>query len=46
LLIHSLHDAVSDVRSFASSGNLIEVSDVLDRNTPEEAMDQIMASVG
>lgn len=46
LLIHSLHEVVSDVRSFAFSGHLIEVSDILDRNTPEEAMKQIMASVG
>ncbi|MET0220135.1 MAG: VWA domain-containing protein [Tardiphaga sp.] len=46
LLIHSLHEVVSDVRSFAFSGHLIEVSDLLERNTPEEAMKQIMASVG
>lgn len=46
LLIHSLHEVVSDVRSFAFSGHLIEVSDVLEKNKPEEAMKQIMASVG
>ena len=46
LLIHSLHEVVSDVRSFAFSGHLIEVSDVLESNTPEEAMRQIMSKVG
>jgi uncharacterized protein len=46
LLIHSLHEVVSDVRSFAFSGHLIEVSDILESNTPEEAMRQIMSKVG
>jgi uncharacterized protein with von Willebrand factor type A (vWA) domain len=46
LLIHSLHEVVSDVRSFAFSSNLIEVSEMLERNKPEEAMKQIMSSVG
>jgi uncharacterized protein with von Willebrand factor type A (vWA) domain len=46
LLIHSLHEVVSDVRSFAFSGHLIEVSDILERNTPEAAMQRIMADVG
>jgi uncharacterized protein with von Willebrand factor type A (vWA) domain len=46
LLIHSLHEVVSDVRSFAFSSHLVEVSDVLENNMPEEAMKQIMASVG
>src|SRR5262249_30950634 len=46
LLIHSLHEVVSDVRSFAFSGHLIEVSEILESNTPEEAMRQIMSRVG
>ena len=46
LLIHSLHEVVDDVRSFAFSGNLIEVSDILDKKTPEEAMSEIMSKVG
>src|SRR5215475_14337907 len=45
LLIHSLHEVVSDVRSFAFSGHLIEVSDVLESMTAEEAMTEIMAKV-
>jgi uncharacterized protein with von Willebrand factor type A (vWA) domain len=46
LLIHSLHEAVSDVRSFAFSGHLIEVSDILESKSPEEAMAEIMSKVG
>jgi hypothetical protein len=46
LLIHSLHEVVDDVRSFAFSGHLIEVSDILDTKTPEEAMTEIMSKVG
>ena len=46
LLIHSLHEVVSDVRSFAFSGHLIEVSEILETNTPEEAMRQIMSKAG
>jgi hypothetical protein len=46
LLIHSLHEVVDDVRSFAFSGHLIEVSDILDDRSPEEAMSEIMSKVG
>src|SRR5215212_1467558 len=46
LLIHSLHGVVDDVRSFAFSGNLIDVSDILDTKSPEEAMSEIMSKVG
>src|SRR5258706_426089 len=46
LLIHSLHEVVSDVRSFAFSGHLIEVSDILESKTPEQAMQDIMSKVG
>jgi uncharacterized protein with von Willebrand factor type A (vWA) domain len=46
LLIHSLHEVVSDVRSFAFSGHLIEVSDILEAKSPEEAMAEIMSRVG
>ena len=46
LLIHSLHEVVDDVRSFAFSGHLIEVSDILDTKSPEEAMAEIMSKVG
>jgi uncharacterized protein with von Willebrand factor type A (vWA) domain len=46
LLIHSLHEVVSDVRSFAFSGHLIEVSEILESKTPEAAMQDIMSRVG
>src|ERR1700758_215650 len=46
LLIHSLHEVVSDVRSFAFSGHLIEVSDILESKSAEEAMADIMSKVG
>ena len=46
LLIHSLHEVVDDVRSFAFSSNLIEVSDILESKSPEAAMAEIMSKVG
>jgi hypothetical protein len=46
LLIHSLHEVVSDVRSFAFSGHLIEVSAILETRSAEEAMADIMGKVG
>jgi hypothetical protein len=46
LLIHSLHEVVDDVRSFAFSGHLIEVSDILESKSPEEAMAEIMSKAG
>jgi uncharacterized protein with von Willebrand factor type A (vWA) domain len=46
LLIHSLHEVVSDVRSFAFSGHLIEVSEILESKSAEEAMRDIMSRVG
>ena len=46
LLIHSLHEVVDDVRSFAFSGHLIEVSEILDTKSPEAAMSEIMSKVG
>ncbi len=46
LLIHSLHEVVDDVRSFAFSSHLIEVSDILESKSPEEAMAEIMSKVG
>jgi uncharacterized protein with von Willebrand factor type A (vWA) domain len=46
LLIHSLHEVVDDVRSFAFSGHLIEVSNILEKKSPEAAMAEIMSKVG
>lgn len=46
LLIHSLHEVVDDVRSFAFSSHLIEVSEILEKKSSEEAMAEIMSKVG
>ncbi|OPY97997.1 VWA containing CoxE family protein [Bradyrhizobium sacchari] len=46
LLIHSLHEVVDDVRSFAFSSHLVEVSEILESKSPEEAMAEIMSKVG
>ncbi len=46
LLIYSLHEVVSDVRSFAFSSHLVEVSDILDKEDADKAMKEIMAQVG
>lgn len=46
LLIHSLHEVVDDVRSFAFSSHMIEVSEILEKKSPEEAMAEIMSRVG
>jgi uncharacterized protein len=46
LLIYSLHEVVSDVRSFAFSSHLIEVSDILDSKESAQAMQEIMSKVG
>jgi uncharacterized protein with von Willebrand factor type A (vWA) domain len=46
LLIHSLHEVVSDVRSFAFSGHLIEVSEILETKDADQAMAEIMSKVG
>ena len=46
LLIHSLHEVVDDVRSFAFSSHLMEVSDILESESPEIAMQEIMSRVG
>ncbi|CAN5230478.1 VWA domain-containing protein [soil metagenome] len=46
LLIYSLHEVVSDVRSFAFSGHLIEVSNILEEQDANEAMKEIMAKAG
>jgi len=46
LLVHSLHEVVDDVHSFAFSSHLIEVSEILEKKSPEEAMAEIMSKVG
>ena len=46
LLIYSLHEVVSDVRSLAFSSHLVEVSNILENEDADKAMKEIMAQVG
>jgi uncharacterized protein with von Willebrand factor type A (vWA) domain len=46
MFLYALNEALSDIRSFAFSGSLIEVSDVLERESTETAIAKVMAMVG
>lgn len=46
LFVHSLADALSDVRSFAFSSHLIDVGDVLEREPVEIAIAEIVKQIG
>jgi uncharacterized protein with von Willebrand factor type A (vWA) domain len=46
LFLYSLNEAISDIRTFAFSGELVEVSDVLERQATELAIREIMGKVG
>jgi uncharacterized protein with von Willebrand factor type A (vWA) domain len=46
MFLYALNEALSDIRSFAFSGSLIEVSDILERESTEVAIARIMAAVG
>jgi uncharacterized protein len=46
LFLYSLNEAVQDIRTFAFSGNLVEVSDKLNENRIEEAMQEVLKLVG
>jgi uncharacterized protein with von Willebrand factor type A (vWA) domain len=46
LFLHSLANALSDVRSFTFSSHLIDVSDVLDREPVEIAIAEIVKQIG
>ena len=46
MFLYALNEALSDIRSFAFSGSLIEVSEILERDTTEAAIAKIMAAVG
>jgi uncharacterized protein with von Willebrand factor type A (vWA) domain len=46
LFLYSLNEALSDIRSFAFSGNLIEVSQILERETIETAIARILKEIG
>ncbi|MBK1660366.1 vWA domain-containing protein [Paracraurococcus ruber] len=46
LFLYSLNEALSGLRSFAFSGNLVDVSDVLERLPIEQAVPEVMARAG
>jgi uncharacterized protein with von Willebrand factor type A (vWA) domain len=46
LFVYSLNEALADIRSFAFSGNLVEVSDILEQETIEDAILKILKEIG
>jgi uncharacterized protein len=46
MFVHSLTEVLSDIRSFAYSDSLIEVSDIFERETFDEAIAQVATSMG
>ncbi|HUN49879.1 MAG TPA: VWA domain-containing protein [Candidatus Sulfotelmatobacter sp.] len=46
LFVYSLNEALADIRSFAFSGNLIEVSDIVEQETIEDAIAKILKEIG
>jgi uncharacterized protein with von Willebrand factor type A (vWA) domain len=46
MFLYALNEALSDIRSFAFSGSLMEVSDILEKQPVEEAITRIMSLIG
>ena len=46
LFLYSLNEALSGLRAFAFSGNLVDVSEILERNPIETAIPEVMARAG
>ena len=46
MFLYSVHEALSDIRSFAFAGSLIEVSDILESAPIELAIERIMQTIG
>jgi len=46
MFLYALNEALSDIRSFAFSGSLIEVSEILEKQPVEEAITRIMSLIG
>jgi hypothetical protein len=46
LFLYSLNEAVQDIRTFAFAGHLIEVSEKLNENHVEEAMQEVLKEIG
>jgi uncharacterized protein with von Willebrand factor type A (vWA) domain len=46
MFMYAIHEALSDIRAFAFAGTLIEVSDILEKQAVEEAISEIMSTIG
>ena len=46
MFLYAVNEALSDIRSFAFAGSLIEVSDILDKEDIEAAIAKIMQMIG
>ncbi|HET8995264.1 MAG TPA: VWA domain-containing protein [Acetobacteraceae bacterium] len=46
MFLYAVHEALSDIRSFAFAGSLIEVSDILEKEEIEAAIGRIMQLIG
>jgi hypothetical protein len=46
MFLYALNEALSDIRSFAFAGSLLEVSEILEKEPVEEAISQIMQTIG
>jgi uncharacterized protein len=46
LFLYSLNEAISDIHTYAFSGRLVDVSDILDGNSIDKAMQEVMKTVG
>jgi uncharacterized protein with von Willebrand factor type A (vWA) domain len=46
MFLYALNEALSDIRSFAFAGSLIEVSDILEKEAVEQAISKIMQRIG
>ncbi|WP_428485226.1 VWA domain-containing protein [Rhodopila sp.] len=46
MFLYALNEALSDIRSFAFAGSLIEVSDILEKAPVEDAITRIMSLIG
>jgi uncharacterized protein len=46
MFVYAINEALSDIRSFAFAGSLIEVSEILEKEPVEEAITKIMSLIG
>jgi uncharacterized protein with von Willebrand factor type A (vWA) domain len=46
MFLYALNEALSDIRSFAFAGSLIEVSEILEKEPVEQAIAKIMSTIG